>query len=202
MRNLRQLCDEHGILLICDEIQTGVGRTGKMWAFEHFDIVPDIITLAKGIASGLPLSAVVANRELMDRWAPGAHGGTYGGNAVACAAGVATFEVMREEDLPGNAARIGNFLMGQLRELQQEFPVIGDVRGMGLMIGLELVTPDGAMNPDAVKRVVQNAQDRGTLLITAGLRDQVIRVIPPLTITQQQAEEFIDVFADSLKGVQ
>ncbi|MBX6341915.1 MAG: aminotransferase class III-fold pyridoxal phosphate-dependent enzyme [Thermomicrobiaceae bacterium] len=202
MRNLRRLCDEHGILLICDEIQTGVGRTGKMWAFEHFDIVPDIITVAKGIASGLPLSAVVANRELMDRWAPGAHGGTYGGNAVACAAGVATFEVMREEDLPGNAARIGNFLMGQLRELQQEFPVIGDVRGMGLMIGVELVTPDGAMNPDAVKRVVQNAQDRRTLLITAGLRDQVIRVIPPLTITQQQAEEFIDVFADSLKGVQ
>jgi 4-aminobutyrate aminotransferase len=200
LQNLRRLCDQYGILLIVDEIQTGVGRTGRMWAFEHFEIVPDIVTMAKGIASGLPLSAVVASRELMDKWAPGAHGGTYGGNAVACAAGVATFEVMREERLPENAERIGNFLMAQLRELQDEFPVIGEVRGLGLMIGVELVKPDRSPNPDAVKRVIQRAQELRTLLITAGEHDQVIRVIPPLIINQRQAEEFLDVFAEAVKS--
>lgn len=200
LQNLRRLCDQYGILLIVDEIQTGVGRTGRMWAFEHFEIVPDIVTMAKGIASGLPLSAVVASRELMDKWTPGAHGGTYGGNAVACAAGVATFEVMREERLPENAERIGNFLMAQLRELQDEFPVIGEVRGLGLMIGVELVKPDRSPNPDAVKRVIQRAQELRTLLITAGEQDQVIRVIPPLIINQRQAEEFLDVFAEAVKS--
>ncbi|GBD15207.1 5-aminovalerate aminotransferase DavT [bacterium HR26] len=200
LQNLRRLCDQYGILLIVDEIQTGVGRTGRMWAFEHFEIVPDIVTMAKGIASGLPLSAVVASRELMDKWAPGAHGGTYGGNAVACAAGVATFEVMREERLPENAERIGNFLMAQLRELQDEFPVIGEVRGLGLMIGVEFVKPDRSPNPDAVKRVIQRAQELRTLLITAGEHDQVIRVIPPLIINQRQAEEFLDVFAEAVKS--
>uniref|UniRef100_A0A831X802 Aminotransferase class III-fold pyridoxal phosphate-dependent enzyme n=1 Tax=Thermorudis peleae TaxID=1382356 RepID=A0A831X802_9BACT len=200
LQNLRRLCDQYGILLIADEIQTGVGRTGRMWAFEHFEIVPDIVTVAKGIASGLPLSAVVANRELMDKWAPGAHGGTYGGNAVACAAGVATFEVMREERLPENAERVGNFLMAQLRELQDEFPVIGEVRGLGLMIGVEFVKPDRSPNPDAVKRVIQRAQELRTLLITAGEHDQVIRVIPPLIINQRQAEEFLDVFAEAVKS--
>ncbi|MCM8748595.1 aminotransferase class III-fold pyridoxal phosphate-dependent enzyme [Thermomicrobiaceae bacterium CFH 74404] len=200
LQNLRRLCDQYGILLIADEIQTGVGRTGRMWAFEHFEIVPDIVTVAKGIASGLPLSAVVANRELMDKWAPGAHGGTYGGNAVACAAGVATFEVMREERLPENAERVGNFLMAQLRELQDEFPVIGEVRGLGLMIGVEFVKPDRSPNPDAVKRVIQRAQELRTLLITAGEHDQVIRVIPPLIISQRQAEEFLDVFAEAVKS--
>lgn len=203
LQELRRICDEHGILLIVDEIQTGVGRTGRMWAFEHFGIVPDIVTMAKGIASGLPLSAVVANRDLMDRWAPGAHGGTFGGNAVACAAGVATFEVMREERLPENAERIGHYLMGQLRELQQEFPIIGEVRGLGLMIGVELVHPDDrSPNPEAVKRVIQHAQERRTLLITAGEHDQVIRVIPPLIITQEQADDFLTVFSEALKAAQ
>lgn len=201
MQGLRRLCDEHGILLIVDEIQTGVGRSGRMWAFEHFDVVPDIITAAKGIASGLPLSAVIASRELMDKWEPGMHGGTYGGNAVACAAGVATFQVMQEEDLPGNAARIGEFLMGQLRELQSEYPVIGEVRGLGLMIGVEFTKPNGAYNGAAANEVIRRAQERRTLLISAGAEDQVIRVIPPLTITQEQAEEFLVVFADSVKGV-
>lgn len=201
MQNVRRICDEHGIMMIVDEIQTGVGRTGKMWGFEHFDVVPDIISVAKGIASGLPLSAVVSSKEIMDRWAPGAHGGTYGGNAVACAAGVATFEVMRDEDLPGNAARIGGFLMGQLQEMQQEYPVIGEVRGFGLMIGVEFVKPDGSMNAEAVSQVVARAQENKTLLLTSGTGDQVIRIIPPLTVNQTQAEEFIDVFADAVGTV-
>lgn len=201
MTNLRRLCDEHGILLICDEIQTGVGRTGKMWGFEHFDVVPDIITVAKGIASGLPLSAVVANRSLMDSWAPGSHGGTFGGNVVACAAGVATFEVMREEDLPGNAERIGNYLLGQIREMQSDNPVIGDVRGLGLMVGVELVKPDGTPNGEAVHKLIERAWDERTSLITAGGDDQVVRVVPPLNVTQEQADTFLDVFSTCLKSI-
>jgi 4-aminobutyrate aminotransferase len=201
LQNVRSLCDRHGILLILDEIQTGVGRTGTMWAFEQFGVVPDIIVMAKGIASGLPLSAIAASRALMDHWAPGAHGGIYGGNVVACAAGVATFELMRDEDLPGNAARIGRYLLAQLQEMQSEFPVMGDVRGMGLMIGVEFVGKNKEVNPGAVKEVIRKAQERRTLLLNCGTYDQVIRIIPPLTITQQQAEEFVDVFADSVKGV-
>lgn len=201
MTNLRRLCDEHGILLICDEIQTGMGRTGKMWSFEHFDVVPDIMTVAKGIASGLPLSAVVANRSLMDSWAPGSHGGTFGGNAVACAAGVATFQVMREEDLPGNAQRIGNYLLAQIREMQADNPVIGDVRGLGLMVGVELVKPDGSPNGEAVHKLIECAWDERTLLITAGGDDQVVRIVPPLTVTQDQADAFLDVFSTCLKAI-
>jgi 4-aminobutyrate aminotransferase len=201
LQNLRRLCDEHGIMLIADEIQTGVGRTGKMWGFEHFDIVPDIVAVAKGIASGLPLSAVVANREVMEMWSPGAHGGTYGGNVIACAAALATLDVMREESLPDNAARVGDFLMAQLREMQVENPVIGDVRGLGLMIGVEFVKPDGEMNPDAVKRVIQNGHAHNTLMITAGTSDQVVRLAPPLVLDQSQAEEFLDVFSECVKGV-
>ncbi|HLI51388.1 MAG TPA: aminotransferase class III-fold pyridoxal phosphate-dependent enzyme [Thermomicrobiaceae bacterium] len=202
MTNLRELCDRHGILLICDEIQSGMGRTGKMWAFEHFGVEPDIMTVAKGIASGLPLSAVVANRELMDSWAPGSHGGTFGGNAVACAAGVATFQVMGEEDLPGNAERVGNYLLAQIREMQADNSIIGDVRGLGLMIGVELVKPDGSPNGEAVHELIERAWDERTLLITAGGDDQVIRVVPPLNISQEQADTFLDVFSACLKAVQ
>jgi 4-aminobutyrate aminotransferase len=200
MKSVREICDRHGILLIADEIQTGVGRTGRMWAFEHFDVVPDIVAVAKGIASGLPLSAVVAGRDLMDHWEPGAHGGTFGGNVVACAAGVATFEVMKDERLPENAARIGNFLMGQIREMQSDTPAIGDVRGLGLMIGVEFVKPDGGVNPDAVQRVIKRGHENRLLLITAGTADQVVRLAPPLVINQQQAEEFLDVFSELIRN--
>lgn len=202
MQNLRQLCDQHGIMLIADEIQTGVGRTGKMWGFEHFDIVPDIVAVAKGIASGLPLSAVVANRDVMDQWEPGQHGGTFGGNVVACAAGLATMQVMREEKLPENAARVGEFLMAQIREMQPQNPVIGDVRGLGLMIGVEFVTGDGGMNPGAVQKVIQKGHEHKTLMITAGTNDQVVRLAPPLVLDQSQAEEFLDIFGECVKSAQ
>ena len=131
LQMVRELCDRHGIMLILDEVQSGMGRTGKMWAYEHFDVVPDIMTAAKGLASGMPVAAVVSDRALMDKWAPGSHGGTYGGNAVGTAAAAATLEVMRDEDLPGNAARMGEILMQGLREIQADYPVIGDVRGLG-----------------------------------------------------------------------
>ena len=140
MRELRALCDEHGILLIADEVQSGFGRTGEMWAFEHSGIVPDVVVTAKAIANGLPLSAIITSRELQERWGRGAHGTTYGGNPVACAAGVAVLQTIADEDLVANARIRGAELSGGLRELMAEHAGIGDVRGPGLMIGVEFVT--------------------------------------------------------------
>jgi len=194
MQKVRELCTKHGIMMILDEVQSGMGRTGKMWGFEHFDVVPDIITVAKGIGSGMPVSAVVSSKANMDKWAPGSHGGTYGGNAVCTAAAYATLQVMKDEDLPGNAARMGAILMDGLREIQRDYPVIGDVRGLGLMVAAEFVTPDGAPNPAAVNKVLAAAMQEHVLLITCGTFDQAIRVIPPLTVNEQQVRDFLGVF--------
>jgi 4-aminobutyrate aminotransferase len=201
MQKVRELCDRHGILLILDEVQSGMGRTGKMWAFEHFGIVPDIMTAAKGLASGMPVAAVVSDRAIMDKWAPGSHGGTYGGNAVGTAAAAASLEVMRDEDLPGNAARMGEILIAGLREIQADYPVIGDVRGPGLMVATEFVTPDGAPNPDAVKQVVAAAFAEKTLLITCGTYDQAIRIVPPLVVNEEQIRDFLDVYRRAVAAV-
>jgi 4-aminobutyrate aminotransferase len=194
LQKVRELCDQHGIMLILDEVQSGMGRTGKMWAFEHFDVVPDIMTTAKGLGSGMPVAAVVSDKAHMDKWAPGAHGGTYGGNAVATAAVAATLEVMRDENLPENAARMGEILMAGLREIQADYPVIGDVRGLGLMVATEFVKPDGSPNPEAVKRVIEHAFNEKTLLITCGTQDQGIRIVPPLVVNEEQINEFLGVF--------
>ncbi len=196
---VRELCTKHGILLIMDEIQTGMGRTGKMWCFEHYDVVPDIITVAKGIASGMPVAAVVADRALMDKWAPGAHGGTYGGNAVGTAAAVATLQVMREERLPENAARMGEILMAGLREIQAAHPVIGDVRGLGLMVAVEFVKPDGSPNPEAVNQVIRMCLEEKVLLITCGTWDQAIRIVPPLVVTEEQIRQFLGIFRHAVE---
>lgn len=201
VEKVRQLCDKHGIMLIMDEIQTGVGRTGKMWGFEHFDVVPDIITVAKGIASGMPVSAVVSDKAIMDKWAPGAHGGTYGGNAVGTAAAYATLRAIKDEGMVANAGAMGQRLMDGLRDLQADFPVIGEVRGLGLMIAVELVTPDGAPNPAAVATVIQKALEERTLLINCGTFDQAIRVIPPLIVTAEQVDDFLGVFCRAVAAV-
>lgn len=201
LRAVRDICDQHGILMILDEIQTGMGRTGAMWGFEHFGVVPDIVTVAKGIASGLPVSAVVANHELMDKWPPGAHGGTYGGNAVGTAAAAATLRVMREERLPDNAAAIGSHLIDGLRSIQAEHPVIGEVRGLGLMIAVEFVDADGSPNAGAASRVMQHCLDDGVLLISCGTYDQAIRVIPPLVIDRQQANRFLEIFRRAVASI-
>jgi 4-aminobutyrate aminotransferase len=194
VQNVRRLCDEHGILLIMDEVQSGMGRTGTMWGFEHFGVTPDVMTVAKGLASGMPVSAVVSDRAIMDAWAPGSHGGTYGGNAVGTAAAAATLEVMRDEQLPENAARLGEVLMAGLREIQAANPVIGDVRGLGLMVATEFVTADGAPNPAAAARVIEACLAEKTLLLTCGTYDQAIRIIPPLIVTEEQIGEFLDVY--------
>lgn len=201
MQMVRDLCDRHGIMLILDEVQSGMGRTGKMWAFEHFGIVPDIMTTAKGIASGMPVAAVVADKKIMDAWAPGSHGGTYGGNAVGAAAAYATLNVMRDEDLPGNAARMGERLMDGLRAIQADYPVIGEVRGLGLMVATEFVYPDGSPNPDAAKTVIHRALAERVLLITCGTWDQAIRVIPPLIVTEDEIDAFLDVYRRAVAAI-
>jgi 4-aminobutyrate aminotransferase len=197
MRALRELCDEHGILLIADEVQSGFGRTGRFFAVEHFEIRPDIMLMAKGIASGMPLSGLAAGRELMARWKPGSHGGTYGGNAVACAAAVATIRAMKDEQLPENAAARGEQLMTGLRRLQSDFKAIGDVRGLGLMVATEF-TRDGEPDTDAAKAVVRAAFERELMLLTCGTYDNVIRWIPPLVVTPEQIDEALAIFASAL----
>lgn len=201
IQKVRDLCDRHGILLIMDEIQTGVGRTGKMWGFEHFDVTPDIMTVAKGIASGMPVSAVVSDKAIMDQWSPGAHGGTYGGNAVGTAAAVATLQVIREEGLVENSARMGQLLLDGLRTIQADYPVIGDVRGLGLMVAAEFVYPDGAPNPAAVTAVIRACFQERVLLITCGTFDHVVRIIPPLVVNEEQINEFLAIFRRAVGAI-
>jgi 4-aminobutyrate aminotransferase len=201
LSNLRELCDKHGIMLIVDEIQSGFGRTGKWFAQEHFNTTPDIMTVAKGIASGLPLSGVFSRLDLMKKWQIGTHGGTFGGNAIACAAGVATIKAMREEKMPENARIRGQQLMNQLLRTQLDFPVIGDLRGLGLMIGVEFRSPDRKPDKATTKAVVQACFERKLMLLTCGTYDNVIRWIPPLVVTEKQIDEAADIFVDSLRSV-
>lgn len=198
MRELRALCDQHGILLIADEVQSGMGRTGKWFALEHFDVQPDVLITAKGIASGMPLSALVTRRDLMDKWIPGSHGGTYGGNAVSCAAAVATIQVMKEEHLVENALARGAQLLTGLLKLQHNFESIGDVRGLGLMTATEFSKANGEPDTDTAKAVVKAAFERGLMLLTCGTYDNVIRWIPPLVVTAEQIDEALKIFASAL----
>jgi 4-aminobutyrate aminotransferase len=198
---LRALCDEHGILLITDEVQSGYGRTGKMFASEHTGVVPDIMTLAKSIASGLPLSAVVASSNLMDQWQPAAHGSTFGGNPVACAAGIATLDVFAREGILANATEKGGELMRRLRELQQKMPAIGEVRGLGLMVGVELVHADGSPNKELQKKIRQVCLDSGMVVLSCGPHDNVLRLVPPLNISQAELDEGWEILSGAFQEV-
>jgi 4-aminobutyrate aminotransferase len=184
MRKLRALCDEHGILLVVDEIQSGMGRTGRMWALEHFGVEPDIVLAGKGIASGMPLGAMIARAELMT-WGSGTHGSTYGGNPVSCAAALATIDLI-EKELVGNAEAVGSIALEGLRSIQSRFDFITDVRGLGLMIGVEFASAEVA------DRVEKAAFRRGALLLQAG--DATIRVSPPLVITEEQIRTGLEIF--------
>jgi 4-aminobutyrate aminotransferase len=194
---LRELCDRHGILLIADEVQTGIGRTGKFFAVEHTQTIPDILLMAKGIASGLPLSGLAARGELMKQWKSGSHGGTFGGNVVACAAAVATLQTIHEEKLLENTVTRGAQLIAGLKKLQSDFRKIGDVRGWGLMIGVEFGKP-GAPDPTTTKAVVNAAFERGLMLLTCGTYDNIIRWIPPLVVTAEQIDDALVIFAAAL----
>ncbi len=201
LHGLQARADRHGILLIVDEVQSGFGRTARWFAYEHFDLRPDILVMAKGLASGLPLSGIAASRDLMARWKPGSHGGTYGGNAVAAAAAVATIQTIAEEGLLENARARGEQLTASLRHLQEGHPILGDVRGLGLMVACELRAPDGAPATEAAKAVVHACLDRGLLLLTCGPWDNTIRWIPPLVVSQEQVQEALDIFEEALGEV-
>jgi 4-aminobutyrate aminotransferase len=201
LMGLREICDEYGILLIIDEIQSGFGRTGRWFGYEHFDVTPDIIVIAKGVASGLPLAGVIARMELMERWTPGAEGGTYGGNAVACAAAVATIQVMRDEGLVQNAQARGEELMTGLRHLQEGYPGIGDVRGLGLMVGIEFTDPQGKPDKKMAKAVQDACLEERLLLLTCGTWDNTIRFIPPLVVTGEQVQDGLARFERALAQV-
>jgi 4-aminobutyrate aminotransferase len=194
---LREITRQHGMLLAVDEVQTGFGRTGAMFAHQHAGVEPDILILAKGIASGLPLSGIVARRELIEAWPPGTHGGTYGGNVVACAAALATIEVLEEDGLIENARERGAQLLDGVRAVQARYPVIGDARGLGLMVAMELVQPgvgDGREpNPAAVKAVLSGALERHLMLLSAGPYGNVVRVIPPLVTTAEEVDLALDI---------
>ncbi len=203
LRELRAFCDEHGILLIADEVQCGYGRTGRMWAFEHAGIVPDVVVLAKAIANGLPLSAVVASRELHERWGRGAHGSTYGGNPVACAAGIAVLETIRSEGLVENAAARGAELRAGLERIAAEDDRIGDIRGPGMMIGVEFVRDRSTREPDGSlpDRLSAACADHGLLVLTCGSQHEVVRWIPPLDVTAAEISEAVEIFGESLAGI-
>jgi 4-aminobutyrate aminotransferase len=200
MKALRELCDKHGIMLIFDEVQSGFGRTGKWFALEHFDVIPDIMTAAKGIASGMPLSAVFSRADIMKKVDVGSIGGTYGGNAVACAAGVATIRAMREEKMLENATERGIQLMTGLRKFQEDYPQIGDVRGKGLMIGTEFIVDGSHIKAKKlVKDVIHSAEEKGLLLLSCGTYDNTLRWIPPLNVTSEQIGDGLHIFGESLK---
>jgi 4-aminobutyrate aminotransferase len=188
---LRELCDRHGILLVADEVQSGMGRTGKMWAIEHFGVEPDIVLAGKGIASGMPLGAMIAREDLMT-WEVGAHGSTYGGNPVACAAALASLRLI-EDGLMDNAREMGDVLMGGLRGIAERHPVIRDVRGLGLMIGIQFA------DHDLMSAVEQTAFRKGLLVLGCG--DDVIRMSPPLVIRRDQVETALEVFEEALAEV-
>jgi 4-aminobutyrate aminotransferase len=192
LRYLRDLCDAHGILLVADEVQSGMGRTGRWWAIQHADVEPDVMLTGKGIASGMPLGGMVAREDLMT-WDSGAHGSTYGGNPVACAAALATIAVIEDEALMANAVEVGEILVGGLRELRDRYPMIVDVRGLGLMIGVQL--PDH----DHMVAVEEACFRRGLLVLGCG--DDVVRMSPPLVFRKEQAETALEVFGEALAEV-
>ena len=204
LQGLREMCDEHGILLIFDEVQSGVGRTGKMFACEHFGVSPDIMTLAKGLGSGVPIGAVVAKRRIMQQWKRGAHGNTYGGNPIACAAANATLDLVTG-GLSANAAKMGGHFMTRLREMAGTLKCIGEVRGRGLMIGVELIEPgpDRAPAKALAEAVITRAYHNGLLLLTCGV--STVRFMPPLTVTEAEIDEAVGLlkisFEEALAGV-
>jgi 4-aminobutyrate aminotransferase len=196
LAGLREICDRFGALLIADEVQSGLGRTGKMFAVEHWDVEPDIICLAKALGGGLPLGAVLAKAELMDQWPPAAQGTTFGGNPIACRAGLATLNIVLEQDLMANAVEIGDFIQTRFSKAQKELAIIGDVRGRGLMVGVELINADGSPAAVIIKAVIKEMGSKGIVLTKCGASS--LRFAPPLIISKEQAGEGVDIILEML----
>lgn len=198
---LKDICSKHGILFIADEIQSGFGRTGKMFASEHFGLEADLITIAKSLAAGFPLSAVTGRAEVMDESAPGEIGGTYGGNPVACAAALEVIDIMQEESLPARAVKIGATMQKRLRELQEKYPVIGDLRGLGAMVAIELVSDRKTKEPakEITGKLAAGCYRRGLVVLSAGIYSNVLRFLPPLVTTDEELNQAMDVLEEALK---
>ncbi len=198
LQGVQQICSEHDLLFIVDEVQSGFGRTGRWFGYQHYGVEPDVMIMAKGLASGFPLSGIATRPDLMEKWIPGSHGGTYGGNAVSCAAAAATIRVIREEKLVENSARMGEYLLAGLRLIQQRYEGIGDVRGLGLMVAAEFTTVQGKPDTDTAKAVRVKCLERGLMLLTCGPYGNVVRWIPPLIVTQEQIDEALEIFEGAL----
>lgn len=192
MQYVREICDKYGIYLIYDEVQSGFGRTGKMFAQEHFGIRPDIMVCAKGIANGLPLSAIIAKEEIMDQWPAGAHGGTFGGNPVSCAAANETIKVL-ESGVIENAEKMGKYFMAKLDEIQKKYDCIAEVRGLGLMIGVELMDEDGNPATKLANQIQKEALKEGLLILTCGSYKNCFRFIAPLIVTEKEIDKAIEI---------
>jgi 4-aminobutyrate aminotransferase len=197
LQKLRTLTEKHEILLIVDEIQSGMGRTGKMFAWQHVDgFVPDVMTIAKALGSGFPISAILGRADIMNKWEKGAHGSTFGGNPVSCAAALATLDVIESEGLLANAELMGNNLFERLLEMKSEVEGIGDVRGRGLMLAIEFTKKDGLPDTDFAKYVIQEAEKQGLIVVSGGIHGNVVRLIPPLILTIKQAEAGFSILSE------
>lgn len=198
MKALREVCDRHGIMLIFDEVQTGFGRTGKWFAADHYGIAPDIICMAKSMAGGFPLSAVGASKKVMDQWPTGAHGTTFGGNPVSCAAAIGVIEAIKDEKLLENGMKIADIAKKRMKEAQKNHSVIGDVRGLGPMIGIELVTEDGNPNHEAFNKLYHHCRGEKLIIVNCGPNGNIIRFIPPLITTEDEMNKALDIL---LRGI-
>ena len=201
VKGLREICDKHGILLCDDEIQAGCYRTGKFLAIENFDAKPDVVCLSKAIGAGIPMGVTVANKSIMD-WLPGSHANTLGGNLLACAAGVASLDFMKKNNIGDNARNMGNYMMKRLNEMKEKYEIIGDVRGIGLMIGIELVKDKKNKKPAFAEKeaILCRASESGLILLSAGFGENaVIRMCPPLIINKEQADSGLDIFEDAVR---
>ncbi|TMW70720.1 aspartate aminotransferase family protein [Alteribacter natronophilus] len=199
LKKVREICDRYGFLLIFDEVQTGFGRTGEMFAAQTFGVEPDIMAIAKGIANGMPLSATAAPKALMEKWPMGSHGTTFGGNPIACEAALAVLDVIEEEHLLENSRTLGSYAKKRLEEIKESHSCIGKIRGEGLMIGIEIVDPEtGLPDGDAMFSILDTALENGVLFYFCGNASEVIRMIPPLTVTKEQIDEGLDMLEKAL----
>lgn len=193
LQGLRNICDKYGIMLIFDEVQTGIGRTGELFAYQTFDVKPDILTSSKALGGGIPLSAIIAKSEIMDLWSAGAHGGTFGGNPLACSAALETLNIIEEDQLLVNCKNMGEYFIEQLRRMQKQYPEIGNIRGKGLMIGMEIVKEDGAPDADLTAMIKTKALENNILLLTCGSDHNVVRFIASLTVSKKEIDKVIKV---------
>ena len=200
MAGLREITEKQEILFISDEVQTGFGRTGSWFASQHFGIEPDIIVLAKAIAGGLPLSAVGGRKELMERWKPGAHGTTFGGNPVSARASLEVINIIEKEGLLENVRTVGEYALEELGRLKSRYPCIGDVRGLGFMLGIEFVRADGSPDPDLLERVMDGCIERGLIIVECGTHKNIARLMPPLMTSREEMQQAISILEEAIEA--